>query len=405
MTIVQDNLALDDVWLPLHDAPPVTIGVTVDTTTTQAIEPFDYEWSGTSSFVGMVPPTLRDDDWSIGVIVGASGSGKSTLLRDFGTASAPTWGNGTIASHFATPDEAAARFYAVGLNAVPTWTKPYNVLSTGERFRADLARVLGSDVVVDEFTSVVDRHVAMSASKALRRYATANGLRRFTIATCHRDVLPWLQPDWIVDTDLRSWVWHPRECLQRTDVVVEIREAHPAVWELFHRHHYLSADLNKASNCYVATCDGVIAGFTAVLPFPNGNLRNAYREHRTVVLPDFQGMGLGMRLSDAIAAMYVAKGRRFFSRTAHPRMGLYRDASPLWRETSNSHVQQTTHRHYNMAGWTHDTARIAWSHEYMGDASAEPAPVIEDVEQLGLFAMTTAANIQPQRITDYDGMA
>ena len=51
----------------------------------------------------------------------------------------------------------------VGFNTIPSWMKPYAVLSTGEKFRVELARHLvegGELIVVDEFTSVVDRQVA-----------------------------------------------------------------------------------------------------------------------------------------------------------------------------------------------------------------------------------------------------
>jgi ABC-type ATPase with predicted acetyltransferase domain len=53
------------------------------------------------------------------------------------------------------------------LNSVPSWYKPYQVLSNGEKFRADLARKLKSNTVIDEFTSVVDRTVAKAASVSL----------------------------------------------------------------------------------------------------------------------------------------------------------------------------------------------------------------------------------------------
>lgn len=50
---------------------------------------------------------------------------------------------------------------AVGLSSVPAWLKPHKVLSNGEAFRADVARLLAETppdgiAVVDEFTSVVD---------------------------------------------------------------------------------------------------------------------------------------------------------------------------------------------------------------------------------------------------------
>ena len=50
-------------------------------------------------------------------------------------------------------------FYAVGFGSVPSWLKPYHVLSNGEKMRCDLARALleKDKVCFDEFTSVVDR--------------------------------------------------------------------------------------------------------------------------------------------------------------------------------------------------------------------------------------------------------
>ena len=107
----------------------------------------------------------------MGVIVGSSGSGKSTLLKQFGLEQIPIWeSNKSIVSHFDSPDEAINKLGSVGLNSVPSWYKPYSVLSNGEKFRADLARKIKSNVVIDEFTSVVDRAVAKAASVSLSRY-------------------------------------------------------------------------------------------------------------------------------------------------------------------------------------------------------------------------------------------
>ena len=60
-------------------------------------------------------------------------------------------------------------FYAVGFNSVPSWFKPYNILSNGEKFRVDTAIRLKSNSLFDEFTSLVDRNVAKSCSNAISR--------------------------------------------------------------------------------------------------------------------------------------------------------------------------------------------------------------------------------------------
>lgn len=59
--------------------------------------------------------------------------------------------------------DVTAALSAVGLGSVPSWLRPYSVLSNGERFRADMARLICEapvKVVVDEFTSPLDRQVA-----------------------------------------------------------------------------------------------------------------------------------------------------------------------------------------------------------------------------------------------------
>ena len=100
---------------------------------------------------------------------------------------------------------------------------------------------------------------------------------------------------------------------------------------------------------------------------PNGYIKNAFRGHRTVIFPDYQGLGLGTRLSDAIGQMYIDNGKRYYSRTAHPRMGIYREKSALWKGTSKNRRLRTDVNHKNVyKGHYADNKRICWSHEYIG---------------------------------------
>jgi hypothetical protein len=60
---------------------------------------------------------------------------------------------------------------------------------------------LKSHAVIDEFTSVVDRNVAKAASVSLSRYVKNNNLEGIVISTCHHDIIDWLEPDWVINTD------------------------------------------------------------------------------------------------------------------------------------------------------------------------------------------------------------
>ena len=84
-----------------------------------------------------------------------------------------------------------------------------------------------------------------------------------------------------------------------------------------------------------------------------------------MVLPDFQGMGIGVRISEAVGEVMLQNGCRYFSKTIHPKMGAYRENSNKWKPTSkNRKIRKDYGEHRNFA-W--ETRKIAsYSHEYIG---------------------------------------
>tara|TARA_R110000787_G_scaffold196237_3_gene307544 strand:+ start:3765 stop:4196 length:432 start_codon:yes stop_codon:yes gene_type:complete len=102
-----------------------------------------------------------------------------------------------------TSEEITKVFTSVGLGTVWTWLKPYHVLSNGEMMRVNLARCIlenKKQIVFDEFTSVVDRVVAQTASFAISK-AVKKMDKKFVAVSCHRDIVDWLEPDWVYDTE------------------------------------------------------------------------------------------------------------------------------------------------------------------------------------------------------------
>jgi ABC-type ATPase with predicted acetyltransferase domain len=181
---------------------PLTSSVEKDEYIEASEKAFDCMFDGTSKYYPWNKPKNLPKEFNIGVIVGASGSGKSTLLEEFGEETYPLWDpNKSIISHFEDPDDGINKLSAVGLNTIPNWYKPYHVLSNGEKFRADLARKIRDGAVIDEFTSVVDRNVAKAASVSLSKYIKKNNIKNVVIVTCHEDILDWLEPDWVINTD------------------------------------------------------------------------------------------------------------------------------------------------------------------------------------------------------------
>lgn len=315
-------------------------------------------------------------DWQIGLIYGPSGCGKSTLLKQFGEIKNPTWDNNksTISNfHPISFEDASHALCSVGFSTIPSWYRPYSVLSNGEKFRADLARVLVDDDnihLVDEFTSVVDRTVAKTASSAVSKYIRKNQNKKVIFASCHEDIIEWLQPDWIYNP-LEGKTVLPRGCLQRPQIELEIFRAKYEAWELFKQHHYLSHDLNKAAKCFIVYWEGKPVAFNATLAFPNPFIKNGWRGSRTVVLPDYQGLGIGSMLSDHVASMVKANGGRYFSKTIHPSMISYRLKSSKWKETSHSRKARKPSNKSMLAMNWNVTSRFCYAFEYVGLPSSE----------------------------------
>lgn len=155
-----------------------------------------------------------DTDWQIGLIVGKSGTGKTTIAKQlFGDTyfSGFEYSEKSILDDMpehCTVEEITKMFNSVGFSSPPSWLKPYQVLSNGEKMRVDLARAILSNqdlIVFDEFTSVVDRNIAKVGSFAVQK-AIRKLNKKFIAVTCHNDVEDWLMPDWVFNTDNMEFV-------------------------------------------------------------------------------------------------------------------------------------------------------------------------------------------------------
>lgn len=276
-------------------------------------------------------------DWSIGLIVGASGSGKTTVGRHlFGEdfAQGLSWPkNGTVIDGFdrSIPiKEVCAALSSVGFSSPPAWLRPFDVLSNGQKFRAEVARALTSKdslVVVDEFTSVVDRDVAKIGSAAVAK-AVRKGPKRLVAISCHYDVIDWLQPCWVLY--MPTGRLERRSVQQRPDIQIEVKRVSRSWWREFSHHHYLNHKIASSAACFVAFWGQRPAAFASSMSFPHPK-RPGWREHRTVCLPDFQGVGIGNKLSEVVAAAYRATGKPYRSTTSHPAMIGYRARSQAWK--------------------------------------------------------------------------
>jgi GNAT superfamily N-acetyltransferase len=182
-------------------------------------------------------------------------------------------------------------------------------------------------VVIDEFTSVVDRQVAKIGAHAVQKWARKHD-RQFVAASCHYDIIDWLQPDWVLDVAERVFTW--RSVQPRPRIAVDIRKVDYEVWRLFAPFHYLTATLNRTARCFVAFIDGQPTSFAGVLRRPHPKAKDIMGVSRLVTLPDWQGLGLAFVLVEAIGGAYRVAGQRLRTYPAHPVLVHGFDRSPRW---------------------------------------------------------------------------
>ncbi|CAD7939926.1 unnamed protein product [Amoebophrya sp. A120] len=113
------------------------------------------------------------------------------------------------------------------------------------------------------------------------------------------------------------------------------------IWkDHFEKHHYLRPGLPKGMQSFLvrdATSNQSVAFYGASVQCGRGLNKACCRETRMVILPEFQGLGIGPRLSDAMAQLYLDHGcTRYFGHTGHPGLGGWRNNSSLWLRSKQS---------------------------------------------------------------------
>lgn len=138
---------------------------------------------------------------------------------------------------------------------------------------------------------------------------------------------------------------------------------------------------------YLVYWDDVLVGMASALTMPSGTIKYAYRQHRLVILPDYQGLGFGTKINDFLAKYFVSNGYKYFIRTTHLRLNNHLSKLPEWKATSTNgklrsvnsidrevKKQETGGAHTGIVG----DRRVAASFEYLGsDYATKPEKIIK----------------------------
>ena len=137
------------------------------------------------------------------------------------------------------------------------------------------------------------------------------------------------------------------------------------VWNIFRKYHYLSADLNTTSSGFLLTLNNKIVACMYVLPVPGLNIYGN-RIHRLVVLPEFQGMGIGSKFLDTIADVLRYYNRDMYIRTSNISLLKYLYSNSSYKCIYN-HTKSVA-QGGNIKSWKiNNIDRLASSFKYIDD--------------------------------------
>lgn len=339
---------------------------------------------------------LRIDDkaWNVGLIVGPSGSGKTTIAKYLFERVSHNYDwpeDQSVLDGFSEcldVDTIVETISRVGFNSPPNWLRPFRALSTGEKFRVTAARAILEEidpVVIDEFTSVVDRTVAKIGSCAVARTIRRKN-KRFVAVSCHYDIIDWLQPDWVLDTASMSFQWR---CLRRRpEINLVVRRVSRDAWQMFRLHHYLSATLNRSAQCFGGFIDGCMVAFCAMMSFPHA-YSPGWKITRIVCLPDYQGVGISSSLLNFIASIYASTGKPVYISTSHPTFVRTLSNSNNWTMVRKLGKNPPSKSNHNGMRSYNSTNRLSAGFKYIGHYNSDVyAEFVED-RQINRFLPAT----------------
>lgn len=261
-----------------------------------------------------------NDNWNIGLIYGASGSGKTTLAKKlFGENIFDISLDENLPILEQLPKEysyedCANILNGIGLNSVVCWIRPIKTLSNGQKARAEAAYLMCKNdfVCIDEWTSVVDRTVAKAMSVCLYKFAKKYN-KKIILLSCHYDILEWVNPDWLIDCNKQNFELPKSDNFfftEREKLEFTIREVGRETWKYFSKYHYLS-ELLPGGKIYLY---GLFHNenqigfqcFANYTPHRKGT-KIIFHSNRTVIHPDYNGLGLGIKLINETSKLLMNK--------------------------------------------------------------------------------------------------
>lgn len=128
----------------------------------------------------------------------------------------------------------------------------------------------------------------------------------------------------------------------------------------------MNSEIQSNAQCYIGYIENNPVCFFAIQHFPHPIVKNFKAGHRLVVLPDYQGLGIGHIFSSEVADIWVKKGCRFRITSSTKSLFKQRSKDKRWKVTSKGrNIYQTKGNRHNISR-SMSGAKLTYSYEYIG---------------------------------------
>ena len=189
-------------------------------------------------------------------------------------------------------------------------------------------------------------------------------------------------PDWTCSPQKNEGSLERGQWLRqgKPQIELQVSRVEADTWNFFKKHHYLTEKCSKGFGYLLFEWNGKPIGICVYKPQPTGAVPNGYGLSRTVVLPDFQGMGIGSKISEFTASILINEGKRVFTKTVNPALGEYREASAVFRPTSKNRKIRKDANTDKMVKTR--LSRASYCHEYIGQGISGYEELLKPIKEM-----------------------
>ncbi len=136
---------------------------------------------------------------------------------------------------------------------------------------------------------------------------------------------------------------------------------------MFKKHHYLTPFANKSYIFLLFEWNDRPIAMSVIGRQIGRNTTKAYRLSRLVVLPDYQGLGIGRHISDFSAGIMKNEGAKYYIKTVSPALGEYNNKrKDIWEPTAFNGKIRIDKKRKNV--YTTLRTQPSYCHQYIGES-------------------------------------